>query len=82
MAAPTNSTLFASLIGQTAQGCWLGYGNCLFLEFGQSHPPGPRETHPRGEWEMKRRYDSLLQNWGAYLAKHLFLTADRCSVSP
>ena len=52
MAAPTNSTLFASLIGQTAQGCWLGYGNCLFLEFGQSQPPGPRETHPRGEWGL------------------------------
>jgi hypothetical protein len=52
MTAPTNSTLFASLIGQTARGCWLGYGNCLFLEFGESRPSGPRETHPRGEWGL------------------------------
>ncbi len=52
MTAPTNSTLFASLLGRTAQGCWLGHGNCLFLEFGQSQPPSPRETHPRGEWGL------------------------------
>jgi hypothetical protein len=43
------SSLFAPLVGQPAQGCWLGYGNMLFLEFGQSQPLLDREIHPRGE---------------------------------
>ncbi|HET9305925.1 MAG TPA: hypothetical protein VFO46_07860 [Candidatus Sulfotelmatobacter sp.] len=49
MISRTSSDAFAPLIGQTAQCCWLGYGNKLFLEFGQTQPLVDRETHPRGE---------------------------------
>jgi hypothetical protein len=52
MTALTDSTLFSPMIGQAAQGCWLGYGSCLFLEFGQSQSPVPPETHPRGEFGL------------------------------
>ena len=48
----TNPNLFASLIGQTARGCWLGYGSVLFLEFGQSQLPHDRKNHPRGEFGL------------------------------
>jgi hypothetical protein len=47
-----NSHLFAPLVGQLAQGCWLGYGNTFFLEFGLPQPLGGREHHPRGEWGL------------------------------
>jgi hypothetical protein len=43
---------FAPLIGQKAQGCWLGYGSVLFLEFGEPQPLRDREQHPRGEWGL------------------------------
>lgn len=29
-------TVFEELIGRTANGCWVGYGSALFLEFGES----------------------------------------------
>ena len=54
MIAQTNSNLFTPLIGQTAQGCWLGYGSVLFLEFGQSQPLRDGRTHPCGEWGLRR----------------------------
>jgi hypothetical protein len=50
MIAHTN--LFTPLAGQTAQGCWLGYGSTLFLEFGPPRPLRERETHPRGEFGL------------------------------
>ncbi len=41
---------FAPLIGQKAQGCWLGYGSVLFLEFGEPQPiTDGRQRHPSGE---------------------------------
>jgi hypothetical protein len=43
---------FAPLIGQKAQGCWLGYASALFLEFGEPQPLRDREKHPRGEWSL------------------------------
>jgi len=42
---------FAAVVGQKAQGCWLGYGSVLFLEFGELHPL-EHQTHPRGEWSL------------------------------
>jgi hypothetical protein len=53
MISQTNSNLFTPLIGQTAQGCWLGYGSVLFLEFGQPQPPRDGRTHPHGEWGLQ-----------------------------
>lgn len=47
-----NSHLFAPLVGQTAQGCWLGYGSVLFLEFGLPQPLIDRENHPKGQWGL------------------------------
>jgi hypothetical protein len=64
---PTN--LFVLLVGQTAQGCWLGYGSVLFPEFGATQPPRERETHPRGElglscdlieWRIEQRDNVLV----------------------
>ncbi len=46
--------LFSPLVGQTAKGCWLGYGSVLFLEFGTAQPLRDRETHPRGEFGLRR----------------------------
>jgi hypothetical protein len=43
---------FAPLVGQTAQGCWLGYGNSLFLEFGPLQPLDEGANHPRGRWGL------------------------------
>jgi hypothetical protein len=43
---------FAPLIGQKAQGCWLGYASVLFLEFGESQPLNDVEAHPHGEWSL------------------------------
>jgi hypothetical protein len=43
------ANLFSPLVGQTAQGCWLGYGSVLFLEFGNPQPLRDHETHPTGE---------------------------------
>jgi hypothetical protein len=40
---------FAPLIGQKAQGCWLGYGSVLFLEFGEPQRLDERGAHPSGE---------------------------------
>jgi hypothetical protein len=54
MIVQTNLNLFAPLIGQTAQGCWLGYGNLLFLEFGRAQPLRDRQNHPKGEWGLWR----------------------------
>lgn len=48
----TTHSLLGPLIGQTANGCWLGYGSVVFLEFGCLQPPGPGENHPRGEWGL------------------------------
>jgi hypothetical protein len=43
---------FAPLIGQKAQGCWLGYGSVLFLEFGEPQPLQDGQRHPQGEWSL------------------------------
>jgi hypothetical protein len=43
---------FAPLIGQKAQGCWLGHASALFLEFGDLQPLRDREKHPHGEWSL------------------------------
>ena len=43
---------FASLIGRKAQGCWLGYGSVLFLEFGEPQPLKDLDRHPFGEWSL------------------------------
>jgi hypothetical protein len=40
---------FAPLIGQKAQGCWLGHGSALFLEFGEAQPGSDLERNPPGE---------------------------------
>jgi|HubBroStandDraft_4_1064222.scaffolds.fasta_scaffold420330_2 hypothetical protein len=53
MIAQINSNLFAPLIGQTAHGCWLGYGSVLFLEFGQPQPLRDGRAHPSGEWGLR-----------------------------
>lgn len=43
---------FAPVIGQKAQGCRLGYGSVLFLEFGEPQPLDARQNHPSGEWSL------------------------------
>ena len=43
---------FALLIGQIAQGCWLGHGSVLFLEFGELCHREEGGKHPRGEWTL------------------------------
>jgi hypothetical protein len=43
---------FGPLIGQKAQGCWLGYGSVLFLEFGEFRPLEDLRKHPSGEWTL------------------------------
>lgn len=40
------------LLGQTASGCWLGYGAVLFLEFGELRFVDHRRKHPSGEWSL------------------------------
>ncbi len=40
------------LLGQTANGCWLGYGAVLFLEFGELRFVDDRRKHPSGEWSL------------------------------
>lgn len=43
---------FTPLIGQTAKGCWLGYGSVLFLEFGDRIGPETLQYHRSGEWSL------------------------------
>ena len=43
---------FAPLIGQKTQGCWLGYGSVLFLEFGEPQPINDLKRHHSGEWSL------------------------------
>jgi hypothetical protein len=43
---------FAPIIGQKAQGCWLGYGSMLFLEFGEPQPLAESQKRPFGEWGL------------------------------
>jgi hypothetical protein len=40
------------LLGQTADGCWIGYGAVLFLEFGELTFVDGRRKHPCGEWSL------------------------------
>ena len=40
---------FAPLVRQVANGCWLGVGRALFLEFGALRPAENPKHHPRGE---------------------------------
>jgi hypothetical protein len=47
---------FAPLVGQTAHGCWLGYGNMLFPQFGRPHPLRDGQTHSSGEWGLWSDY--------------------------
>jgi hypothetical protein len=48
----SESAPFAPLIGQKAQGCWLGYGTALFLEFGEPQSPNDLRNHRSGEWSL------------------------------
>ena len=43
---------FAPIIGQKAQGCWLGYGSLLFLEFAEPQPLNERSKFPQGGWSL------------------------------
>jgi hypothetical protein len=40
---------FVPLVGQLANGCWLGVGSVLFFEFGALRPAENAKHHPRGE---------------------------------
>jgi hypothetical protein len=42
-----------ALIGQKAQGCWIGYGSTLFLEFGEPQPVEELQHHANGEWSLR-----------------------------
>jgi hypothetical protein len=42
---------FGPLIGQKANGCWVGYGSALFLEFGERACADDLH-HPSGEWSL------------------------------
>jgi hypothetical protein len=44
---------FAAIVGQTANGCWLGYGSTLFLEFGERQAAMDLKNHRSGEWSMQ-----------------------------
>jgi hypothetical protein len=44
---------FAPLVGQTANGCWLGYGAALFLEFGERTIAQDLKNHSSGEWSLQ-----------------------------
>jgi hypothetical protein len=43
------ANLLSPLVGQIAQGGWLGYGSVLFLEFGTPQPLRDNATHASGE---------------------------------
>jgi len=51
---PDQSTLgpLCVLLGQKANGCWIGYGAVLFLEFGELRFVDDRRKHPSGEWSL------------------------------
>ena len=44
---------FAPLVGQVANGCWLGYGPTLFLEFGERQDAEDLKNHKSGEWSLQ-----------------------------
>jgi hypothetical protein len=44
---------FSPLIGQKANGCWVGYGSALFLEFGERTVSQDLKNHPSGEWSLQ-----------------------------
>jgi hypothetical protein len=44
---------FAPLVGQVANGCWLGYGSTLFLEFGDRTVAQRLKNHTSGEWSLQ-----------------------------
>jgi hypothetical protein len=44
---------FAPLVGQTANGCWLGYGSTLFLEFGERTVVQDLKNRRSGEWSLQ-----------------------------
>jgi hypothetical protein len=44
---------FAPVVGQKANGCWLGYGSTLFLEFGERLTAGDLKNRKSGEWSMQ-----------------------------
>lgn len=44
---------FASVVGQTANGCWLGYGSTLFIEFGERTIAQDLKHHSSGEWSLQ-----------------------------
>ena len=48
-----NSEVFAAVIGMVAQGCWLGYGSTLFIEFRPPQPEREFVRHPRGEFALQ-----------------------------
>lgn len=54
------SSPFAPLIGQKAQGCWLGHGSILFLEFGEPQPLTHGQRLPCGEWGLSYRCPHIL----------------------
>ena len=43
---------FRILLGQKANGCWLGYGSVLFLEFGERTLADDLRHHRSGEWSL------------------------------
>jgi hypothetical protein len=47
----TTPDRFRVLLGQKANGCWLGYGSVLFLEFGEPIPDDLKH-HRSGEWSL------------------------------
>jgi hypothetical protein len=44
---------FGPLVGQTANGCWLGYGATPFLEFGERTVEQDLKNHSSGEWSLQ-----------------------------
>jgi hypothetical protein len=78
MFVQTNPNLFTPLIGQTARGCWLGYGSVLFLEFGQPQPLRDGRNHPSGEWGL--RSDQI--DWRIEQRDHIIAGSedDRCTI--
>lgn len=43
---------FHVLLGQKANGCWLGHGSALFLEFGERSLAGDLHHDQFGEWSL------------------------------